>query len=93
MTPGEIALVVAVNPRLRKRPWSTSADGSLSGTLGQWRFTIAAFTLAPTRLRRPPFNPQSLVAGATAIRNPQSKTRLLRARISCPYATTLLRNA
>ena len=108
MTPGEIAIVVAVNPRLRKRPWSTNADGALSGTLGPWRFTIAGFALAPTPPRagchafacesvplprrpplgRPPFNPQS------AIRNPQSaRPRILRARVSCPYAVGLLRNA
>jgi proteasome lid subunit RPN8/RPN11 len=130
MAPGEIALVVAVNPRLRKRPWATTSDGSLSGTLGQWRFTIAAFTLAPTRrskpadeprLHRGEFHPPGRAAGtrrsplrrpppATAkfaqanedgftphseLRTPHScpRPRILRARISCPYATTLLRNA
>jgi len=133
MTPGEIAIVVAVNPRLRKRPWSTNADGSLSGTLGPWRFTIAGFALAPARLspphcggmpslRRSPFNPpfdhaqgpealegqparHSLkgdggsailpaVALAKAGRNPKSaRPRILRARVSCPYAVGLLRNA
>jgi len=131
MTPGEIAIVVAVNPRLRKRPWSTNADGSLSGTLGQWRFTIAGFALAPTPtrvpeppaprgdavvafpphrggmpspparrspLRRPSFNPQSEILPAVALakagRNPKSsRPRILRARVSCPYAVGLLRNA
>jgi hypothetical protein len=111
MTPGEIAIVVAVNPRLRMVPWSTTSDGALSGTLGPWRFRIAGFALAPTPLSpphrggmpsppvrrsvarrpplgRPPFNPQS------AIRNPQSaRPRILRARVSCPYAVGLLRNA
>jgi proteasome lid subunit RPN8/RPN11 len=101
MAPGEIALVVAVNPRLRKRPWSTSADGSLSGTLGAWRFTLAAFTLAPARLRRPPLKPadesRRLVhrspKGEGGSRDESAGYRSLRARISCPYATTLLRNA
>ena len=99
MTPGEIALVVAVNPRLRKRPWSANADGALSGTLGSWRFTIAGFALAPTPtapLRRPPFNPQSETCPERSrrIRNPKSaRPRILRARVSCPYAVGLLRNA
>jgi len=110
MTPGEIAIVVAVNPKRRRVPWSARADGSLSGTLGPWRFTLAAFTLAPappskpadeprphrdesagTRrspLRLSSFNPKS------AIRNPKSaRPRILRARVSCPYAVRLLRNA
>ncbi len=116
MTPGEIAIVVAVNPRLRKRPWSTNADGALSGTLGPWRFTIAGFTLAPTRLSKPAdeprlhrgeFHPPGRAAGTrrsplslpvrnprSALRNPQSaRPRILRARVSCPYAVGLLRNA
>jgi len=106
MTPGEIAIVVAVNPKRRRVPWSTNADGALSGTLSQWRFTIAGFALAPkprdersesrgsrstphrSPLRRSPFNPNS------ALRNPKSaRPRILRARVSCPYAVGLLRNA
>ncbi|MCX5648593.1 MAG: hypothetical protein NTX40_05780 [Planctomycetota bacterium] len=121
MAPGEIALVVAVNPRLRKRPWSINADGSLSGTLGAWRFTLAAFTLAPASERSadPPWRTAVTLSRepkASARRSPKTPTprrsplsrsfrvprsefrvasrpRLLRARISCPYATTLLRNA
>jgi len=119
MTPGEIAIVVAVNPRLRKRPWSTNADGALSGTLGPWRFTIAAFTLAPTPPhagchafaresvplpRRSPLSrsfrvprsaacpPKPAVAGEGGFRV-ASRPRILRARVSCPYAVGLLRNA
>jgi len=137
MTPGEIAIVVAVNPRLRKRPWSTNADGALSGTLGPWRFTIAGFALAPTPLlpltlsREPKFTrsggagarrskpadeprlhqgesagcrslrnlpaiAQRATAGPnSALRTPHScpRPRILRARVSCPYAVGLLRNA
>jgi proteasome lid subunit RPN8/RPN11 len=140
MTPGEIAIVVAVNPRLRKRPWSTNADGSLSGTLGAWRFTIAAFALAPTRLSPPqrggmplspspphrggmPLSPSPPHRGGMPLspspphrggmpsppprRSPLSRSfrvprsefrvasrpRILRARVSCPYAVGLLRNA
>ena len=89
MTPGEIAIVVAVNPRRRNVPWAANADGSLSGTLGPWRFTLTGFALAPksSTSRRSPFNPKS------AIRNPKCTPRILRARLSCPYAVGHLRNA
>jgi hypothetical protein len=116
MTPGEIAIVVAVNPRLRKRPWATNADGALSGTLGPWRFRIAGFTLAPARLSKPadesrrsrdesagcrslrnlPAIAQRATAGPhSELRTPHScpRPRILRARVSCPYAVGLLRNA
>lgn len=105
MTPGEIAIVVAINPRLRMVPWSTTSDGALSGTLGQWRFRIAGFALAPK-----PRHERSLPAGAgksrrsrstprrsprgLPVRTPKSaRPRILRARVSCPYAVGLLRNA
>ncbi len=114
MTPGEIAIVVAINPRLRMVPWSTTSDGALSGTLGQWRFRIAGFALAPapplplTLSREPKF---TRGGGASARRSPKTPTsrrsprglpvrtpksarpRILRARVSCPYAVGLLRNA
>jgi len=94
----EIALVVAVNPRRRKRPWSANADGSLSGTLGSWRFTIAGFAPAPTRLSKPADEPRlhrGESAGCRSLRTPNScpRPRILRARICCPYAVGLLRNA
>jgi len=97
MADSEIALVVAINPKRRRVPWSANADGSLSGTLGSWRFTLAAFTLAPKPRdslrssrgsRSTPFNPKS------EIRNPKSnRPRIRRARLTCPYAVRLLRNA
>jgi len=132
MTPGEIAIVVAINPKLRMVPWSTNADGALSGTLGQWRFTIAGFALAPKpplpltlsrepkftrrgganarrskpadepRLHRGEFHPPWRAAGCRSLRIPHSelrtphscpRPRILRARVSCPYAVGLLRNA
>jgi hypothetical protein len=112
MTPGEIAIVVAINPKLRMVPWSTNADGALSGTLGAWRFTIAGFALAPTRLspphrggmpsppvrrsvaRRSPLS-RPVRTPNSALRTPHScpRPRILRARVSCPYAVGLLRNA
>jgi len=111
MTPGEIALVVAVNPRRRNVPWAVNADGALSGTLGPWRFTLAGFTLAPPRPSKPadesrrsrdesagtrrsplrlPFRTPN-----SALRTPHScpRPRIRRARLSCPYAVGLLRNA
>jgi len=108
MTPGEIAIVVAINPKRRMVPWSTNADGSLSGTLGPWRFTIAGFALAPARLSKPAdesrlhrgeFHPPGRAAGCRSLRVPSSESRvasrprILRARVSCPYAVGLLRNA
>jgi hypothetical protein len=122
MSDTEIALIVAINPKLRMVPWSTHADGALSGTLGSWRFTIAGFALAPARplpptlSREPKFTRRG---GASARRSPKTPTprrsplslpvrtpnsalrtphscprpRILRARVSCPYAVGLLRNA
>jgi proteasome lid subunit RPN8/RPN11 len=90
MHESEIALVVAVNPKRRMVPWAANADGSLSGTLGSWRFTIAGFALAPK-----PRDARSLPAGAGKSRGSRSTPRRssLRARVSCPYAVGLLRNA
>jgi len=102
MHESEIAIVVAVNPRRRNVPWAANADGSLSGTLGSWRFTIAGFTLAPTRLSKPADKPplhRGESAGCRSLRVPRSefrvasRPRILRARVSCPYAVGLLRNA
>jgi len=102
MAPGEIALVVAVNPKRRRVPWAANADGSLSGTLGPWRFTLAGFAPAPARLSKHADSPRlhrDESAGCRSLRVPRSAfrvaspPRILRARVSCPYAVGLLRNA
>ncbi len=87
MTAGEIALVVAINPRRRTVPWSTNRDGALSGTLGDFRFRLGGYTIRPPAAERR--KPKTKQRGRRCKVRPQ----LLRARVSCPYAVGLLRSA
>ena len=87
MTEGEIALVVAINPRRRTVPWSTNRDGRLSGTLADFRFRFGGYTL------RPPAAEQRGPKRKQRGRRRKVRPRLSRARVSCPYAVGLLRSA
>jgi proteasome lid subunit RPN8/RPN11 len=86
MTEGEIALVVAINPRRRSIPWSTNRDGTLSGTLADFRIRIGGYTIRP---------PATDTRGRRTKHRGRRRTRrppLRRARVSCPYAVGLLRS-
>ncbi len=47
MQPGELQLVVAVNPRRRSTPWKTTRQGALAGTLGDHHFRIGGWRVPP----------------------------------------------
>jgi len=89
MAPGEIAIVVAVNPRRRTIPWSANRDGTLSGTLADFRFRLAAYTLAcltpgDERQRRlKPGDERSESPGCrSSIRNPPAVAKAMAGRRS-----------
>ncbi len=80
----EIHLVIAINPRRRAVPWSTNADGTLSGTLGDHHFRIGGY-----HIRYPAGDRTGRSKRAASPRRPP-RPRIFRARVSCPYAVGLL---
>jgi len=84
MHEGEVALVVAINPRRRRVRWATRRDGTLSGTLGHYGFRIGGYHVCQSapRLRS--------LRGKRQDRRRRPRPRYFRARVCCPYAVGLL---
>ncbi len=76
----EVQLVIAINPRRRTVAWSTNANGTLSGTLGEYHFRIGGYHLRA--LASKPKPPRG--------RRRTPAPRQFRARVACPYAVGLL---
>jgi len=86
MQDSEVQLVVAVNPRRRRVAWSTNKTGTLSGTLGDYRFRIGGYYIPPQSRKR-------LGAAKKKRGRRKPRPRVYRARVCCPYAVGLLDGA
>ena len=87
MREGETQLVVAINPRRRRVPWYTNRDGTLSGTLSDFRFRIGGY-----HIREPVGNDREK-KGKKRGRRRRPRPRVFRASVRCPYAVGLLKDA
>jgi len=80
VTEAEVQLVIAINPRRRTVSWSTNADGTLSGTLGDHHFRFGGYHIKhPVEGGRP----------RRKGRRRKAQAQLFRTWVFCPYAVGL----